>query len=269
MVSMHASTTHHSGQGVPPSVHRTGRAVFPHPALGRVSHQRMRSRPQMEAPHQHHAQVPEDDLSADAPRPARRDVVSSPQDVPYPICHQPRSKGAVVRPPPQHGVAVGCHVCPGRGMARSEERSDASLDSRHRRVVWRGRRHGRGGPPDRPCRPAGRTAQLATASLWGPAPRGVSGSYGEVPGSRHSPDPCLGEAHLEPGILPSPVVLLSARSRRSDEPSRLPSRLHPDDGARRATSRRGGSPLLPCARCRRAAPLTQARKAGLIGRRLP
>ena len=34
------------------------------------------------------------------------------------------------------------------------------------------------------------------------------------------------------------------------------------------TPRRSGSPLLPCARCRRAAPLTPARKAGLIGRGL-
>jgi hypothetical protein len=37
MVSMHASTANHNGQGFPMSAHRTGRAVFPHPALGRVS----------------------------------------------------------------------------------------------------------------------------------------------------------------------------------------------------------------------------------------
>ena len=50
MVSMHASTANHSGQGFPTSAHRTGHAVFPHPALGRVSHRSILSRPQMVAP---------------------------------------------------------------------------------------------------------------------------------------------------------------------------------------------------------------------------
>ena len=45
MVSMHASTANHSGQEFPLSAHRTGRAVFPHPALGRVSHHGMHPRP--------------------------------------------------------------------------------------------------------------------------------------------------------------------------------------------------------------------------------
>ena len=45
MVSMHASTANHSGQEFPLSAHRTGRAVFPHPALGRVSHHGMHLRP--------------------------------------------------------------------------------------------------------------------------------------------------------------------------------------------------------------------------------
>ena len=44
MVSMHASTANHNGQGFPMSAHRTGRAVFPHPALGRVSHHGMHKR---------------------------------------------------------------------------------------------------------------------------------------------------------------------------------------------------------------------------------
>jgi len=45
MVSMHASTANHNGQGFPMSAHRTGRAVFPHPALGRVSPHGMHQRP--------------------------------------------------------------------------------------------------------------------------------------------------------------------------------------------------------------------------------
>ena len=44
MVSMHASTANHNGQGFPMSAHRTGHAVFPHPALGRVSHRGMHQR---------------------------------------------------------------------------------------------------------------------------------------------------------------------------------------------------------------------------------
>ena len=45
MVSMHASTANHSDQGFPMPAHRIGRAVFPHPALGRVSHHGMHQRP--------------------------------------------------------------------------------------------------------------------------------------------------------------------------------------------------------------------------------
>jgi hypothetical protein len=41
MVSMHASTANHSGQEFPMPAHRIGRAVFPHLALGRVSHHGM------------------------------------------------------------------------------------------------------------------------------------------------------------------------------------------------------------------------------------
>ncbi len=44
MVSMHASTANHNGQGFPLSAHRTGRAGFPHPALGRASQHGMHRR---------------------------------------------------------------------------------------------------------------------------------------------------------------------------------------------------------------------------------
>ena len=94
----------------------------------------------------------------------------------------------------------------------------------------------------------GEPMRLAPAWLWCPGPLGVAGSCPKLPGSRHSPDPSLGEARLEPGLLPSPPVMLSAGCRRDDEPLRLPTRLHPDDGARR-TPRRLGSPVLPCVRC--------------------
>ena len=106
----------------------------------------------------------------------------------------------------------------------------------------------------------------APAWLGHQAPRGVSGSYVECIGSRQSPDPCLVEARLEPGLLPSSVVVLSAECYRYYEPLRLPTRLHPLDGARRATPRRVGSPVLPCVLCRRATPLTPARKPAVIGR---
>jgi hypothetical protein len=98
MVSMHASTANHSGQEFPTSAHRTGRAGFPHPALGRVSHRSRPRRPQMPAPAVA-PQLPEDPLRGIAPRPARRDLVSSPQDVPHPLrdrlIHRP------VRHPPR------------------------------------------------------------------------------------------------------------------------------------------------------------------------
>ena len=135
MVSMPASTANHNGQGFPLSAHRTGRAVFPHPALGRESHPSMHRRP----------------------------------------------------------------------------------------GVW------------------------ASAWLGHQAPRGVAGSYAEFLGSRQSPDPCLGEAPLEPGLLPSPPVVRSAECPRYDEPLRLPTWRHPEGGSRRDASPRGISRVALCA----------------------
>jgi hypothetical protein len=54
--------------------HSTGRAVSPHPALGRVSHYRMHSRPQVNPPKPEDAQFAEDNLGREAPRPARRSL---------------------------------------------------------------------------------------------------------------------------------------------------------------------------------------------------
>jgi hypothetical protein len=67
----------------PNLAHRTGRAVCPHPALGRVSHQGMHRRAKMEAPQLEHPQCPEDSLAGEAPRPSRGDLVPSPQEVPH------------------------------------------------------------------------------------------------------------------------------------------------------------------------------------------
>src|SRR5262249_25392940 len=50
---------HHASLAPP---HRTGRAVFPHPALGRVSHAGMHRWPKMEAPKLKYPQLSEDDV---------------------------------------------------------------------------------------------------------------------------------------------------------------------------------------------------------------
>src|SRR3970282_2424310 len=125
-----------------------------------------------------------------------------------------------------------------------------------------------GRPLDRPCRTAGRNDRSAPAWLWCPVPLGVAGSCPELPGSRQSPDPSLVEPPLDPGPLPSSAVVLSAECHRYYEPLRLPTRLHPLEGARR-TPRRVGSPVLPCVLCRRATPLTPASESMVIGRVLP
>ncbi len=123
----------------PDPAHRTGRAVCPHPALGRVSHQGMRRRAQRNAPKLDHSQFPVDLLSGKALRPSRGDLVPA-----WPWCR---------------------------------------------------------------------------------VPLGVSGALVEVPGSRQSPAPRLGEAHPEPGSLPSLSVVLSDRSQRYCGPLRRPGRL--------------------------------------------
>jgi len=126
----------------PDPAHRTGRAVFPHPALGRVSHRGMRKRPQMKAPKLEHPQLPEPPRRGEALRPSRGDLVPA-----WP----------------------GCTV-----------------------------------------------------------PLGVSGASVELPGSRQSPAPRLGEARPEPvrqRRIPSPLVVLSRRSARYCGPLRLPGRL--------------------------------------------
>src|SRR3972149_4334122 len=63
---------HHASLAPP---HRTGRAVFPHPALGRVSHPGMRRWRKMKAPKLEYAQLSEDDVRGEALRPSRRNLV--------------------------------------------------------------------------------------------------------------------------------------------------------------------------------------------------
>ena len=124
MVSMHTSTANHSSQGFPTSAHRTVLAGFPHPALGRASRRSMRKRPQMDAPEMEDPQLPEDDFSREGRCPARRDLVSSPQEVPHPVRHilihrpvrhQPRPIGGG-GPTPQHSsvrfIGVGSPCLP-------------------------------------------------------------------------------------------------------------------------------------------------------------
>src|SRR5262245_33284143 len=63
--------------------HRTGRAVFPQPALGQVSHPSVRRLFQLKAPPLNHAQLPEDALRGVAPRPSRRELLPPPQKMPH------------------------------------------------------------------------------------------------------------------------------------------------------------------------------------------
>ena len=78
-----------------------------------------------------------------------------------------------------------------------------------RRIAAPGHRPRPGGPLDEPCRTAGRSDRPAPAWRWCPVPLGVAGSCPELPTSRHSSDPSLVQTRLEPGLLPSPVVVLS------------------------------------------------------------
>src|SRR5262249_1701679 len=137
-VDHHASLT-------PP--HRTGRAVFPHPALGRVSHAGMHRWPKMEAPKLKYPQLSEDDVRGEALRPSRRDLVPPPQKVPYtfvdvvidrPVGHQPRAIGEVVRPPANNAIELVLRLIPRRLVTRTEDTPDASLDPLHRLLGWRG-----------------------------------------------------------------------------------------------------------------------------------
>src|SRR2546425_622548 len=127
--------------------HRTGRAVCPHPALGRVSHPSMRRRLKREAPEPEYPQLPKDDVSGIALRPSRRDLVSPPQKVPRtfpdvvidrPVGHEPCAVGEVVRPPAQYAIELVLHLAPRRLVARAEDLSDASLDPLDRLLGWRG-----------------------------------------------------------------------------------------------------------------------------------
>src|SRR5438445_271785 len=117
--------------------HRTGRAVCPHPALGRVSHPGMRRPLKCEAPEPEYPQLPEHDVSGIALRPSRGDLVSPPLKVPHtfpdvvvdrPVGHEPCAVREVVRPPAQDAVELVLHLTPRRLVDRSEDPPDASLD---------------------------------------------------------------------------------------------------------------------------------------------
>lgn len=79
-------------------------------------------------------------------------------------------------------------------------------------------------------------APAPTRSLC-PAPSGVFGSKPGVSQALTNLQLLDSLRHLEPGLLPSPLVLLSVGCRRYEEPLRIPTRLHPLDGARRASPR--------------------------------
>src|SRR5262249_39846843 len=135
---------HHASLAPP---HRTGRAVFPHPALGRVSHPSMRRWRKMKAPQLEHAQLSEDDVRGETLRPSRRDLVPPPQKVSYPfpdvvvdrpIRHEPRSVGEVLSPSAQYRIELRQHLFPRRLVCRTKDLPDASLDPRDRLHGWPG-----------------------------------------------------------------------------------------------------------------------------------
>jgi hypothetical protein len=90
----------------------------------------------MEAPEVEHPQLPQDPLRGIAARSACRDRVSPPQALPHPlrdrliprpVRHQPRPRGDVRRPPPQHGGAFGSYRLPRCLTARAQNLSERPL----------------------------------------------------------------------------------------------------------------------------------------------
>src|SRR5712692_2485955 len=101
----------------------------------------------MKAPKLEHAQLPEDDVRGEAPRPSRGDLVSPPQEVPCPfpdvvidrpIRHEPCSVGEVASPAAQHAVEVRHDLFPRLLVCRTKDLPDASLDPLHRLLGRRG-----------------------------------------------------------------------------------------------------------------------------------
>jgi hypothetical protein len=165
----------------PNPAHRTVHAVFPHTALGRVSHRGMRKRPQMKAPKLEHPQLPE----------------------------HPRAAGK--RCVPREGT--GCLL--GLGVQYLLE----SLELR-----WSYQAHANLPP-------------LASV--------------------RHAPNQ---------GPFPPPWLCCPGGPRGTVDPSDSQAGSRPEDGARAATPRRPGSPVLRWALCRRATPPTPASDPVLLGR---
>ena len=95
------------------SAHRTGRAGFPHPALRLVSRRGTRPRAHVQRTQPHDAERAKDLLGREAPGPARRDLMPSPQKVTRagvdvivdgPIRHHPGAVAEVVGPPAQSAI---------------------------------------------------------------------------------------------------------------------------------------------------------------------
>ena len=164
---------HHASLAPP---HRTGRAVFPHPALGRVSHPGMRRRLTMTAPELTHSQPPEHHVCVVALCPARRDLVPLPA---WPWCTAPLgAAGALVEllgsrqsPTPW---PVETHPEPGRLPS-----PPVLLSDRSKRYYAPLRRPP---PPPRPCSVEGRDPSQSWASRV--APCSVSTCHAPYPGER-------------------------------------------------------------------------------------
>jgi len=107
---------------------------------------------------------------------------------------------------------------------------------------------------------------------WCTAPLGAAGALVELPGSRQSPAPWPVETppnqSARGGFPPHGLCCPVGPSGTVDPPDSQ-GRPHPTDGARGATPRRPGSPVLRWALCRRATPHTPVSDSAVIGRLLP
>src|SRR5713226_1112622 len=106
--------------------HRTGRAGFPHPALGRVSREGMRKHEAGTGFERQHTQFPEDILHGKLPEPRASNLMPSAEKAPdrviqvkrhiaLRLCH--RTVREVACPSPHGAVEVAGHVVPRRLVA--------------------------------------------------------------------------------------------------------------------------------------------------------
>src|SRR6266852_3552768 len=100
----------------------------------------------MKTPEPEYPQLPEDMVRGKAPRPARGDLVSPPQEMPRPVVdvvidrpigRVPRAIAEVVHPAAQRAVELADDHVPRRLVARTEDSPDAPLDPLDRLLGWR------------------------------------------------------------------------------------------------------------------------------------